>query len=287
MKKKIFITLFALVLAQNIFSDDYKLNSCFPVSSIKYEVGNKSFNNGLSEEEFNQTIGIALSVFGPEIKKRFNKTLIIEKKWNEGTVDASATRDDLDNPVVIMNGGLARHPLMTKDAFLLLICHEIGHHLGGAPKSFRGNSGLRGWSSAEGQADYFATSKCLPLFFKSGIDIKSFDINQDSNDYKVALSKCRDNACARVTLAGLAVSRVFASMVNGTPQPQLTSRDATKVLKTIYNHPNPQCRLDTFLSGIYCELGPEVPFDSVDPKIGACLKDSGARPSCWFQEKVY
>lgn len=260
--------------------------SCFQVSGQRYEVGNKSFN-GLSEDDFNQVIENVLSVMGPEIKKRLNKKLILEKKWSDATVDAYATRDDDNNPVVVMNGGLARHPQMTKDAFLLLICHEIGHHLGGAPKILRGTSGLRGWSSAEGQADYFATSKCLPQFFKSGIDIKSFDIDMDPANYKIALSKCRDNACARGTLAGLALSNVFASLVAGTPEPKLSANDSSKVNKTFYNHPNPQCRLDTYLSGANCDLGLEVPFDAVDPKIGACVKDNGARPACWFQPRDF
>lgn len=288
-KSKLLLCLIPVLFSQSLMAANYKREpeSCFPMSSVKYVAGVKSFGGGLSEDEFNQIIESALSTIGPEIKKRLNKNLIIEKKWSDPTVDAFATRDDDNNPVIVMNGGLARHPLMTKDAFLLLVCHEIGHHLGGAPKILRGNSGLRGWSSAEGQADYYATSKCLPQFFKSGIDIKTFDIDQDPAAYKIALTKCRDNACARVTLAGLAVSKVFASLVSGTPDPNLSLNDPTKVLKTFYNHPNPQCRLDTYLSGANCDLGSEIPFDSLDPKVGACLKDQGARPGCWFSEKVF
>lgn len=261
--------------------------SCFPLSEIKYEKGLKSFGSGLSEEEFNQVIDSALVILSPEVKKQLNKKLLIEKDWSNASVDAYATRDDQNNPVVVMSGGLARHPLMTKDAFLLLICHEIGHHLGGAPKVLRGNSGLRGWSSAEGQADYYATSKCLPLFYKTGIDVKVFDNDQDAGDYKAALSKCRDNTCARIVLAGLSVSRVFASLVSGTSEPQLQLNDSTKVQKTIYNHPNPQCRLDTYFSGAICETNKEVPFDLTDPKVGACTRDLGARPACWFYEKEF
>lgn len=289
---KFILSLIIIIFTQNLFAaqkTQYKREpeSCFPMSTVKYVSGLKSFNGGLSEEEFNQIIESALSVMGPEVKRRMNKNLIIEKRWSDATVDAFATRDDQNNPVVVMNGGLARHPLMTKDAFLLLVCHEVGHHLGGAPRVLRGNSGLRGWSSAEGQADYFATSKCLPLFYKTGVDIKTFEIDQDAGDYKTALSKCRDNACARVMLAGLSVSRVFASLVDGTPSPELLLSDKTKVGKTIYNHPNPQCRLDTYLSGANCELGSEIPFDATDPNIGACVKETGARPTCWFQEKNY
>jgi hypothetical protein len=253
--------------------------SCFPLSSTSYAAGNKSMG-GLSELDYNQILDKVQIVMGPEIKKNLGKNLIIDRKWADPTVDAFATRDDANNPVIVMNGGLARHPQMTKDGFLLLVCHELGHHLGGAPKILRGNSGLRGWSSAEGQADYFATSKCLPQFFQAGVENKNFDLKQ-------ALSKCRDNICARIVLSGLAVSQVFASLVNGTPAPSLLYNDPTKVEKTLYNHPNPQCRLDTYLSGANCDAGIEIPFDLNDPKIGACVKDQGSRPMCWFQEKDF
>jgi len=261
--------------------------SCFPLSSQKYEAGVKAFGQGLTQDEFNQLIESAQLLLEPDVKKMLGKKLIFDKRWQDGTVDAFATRDDANNAVVVMNGGLARHPLMTKDAFLLLICHEVGHHLGGAPKILRGNSGLRGWSSAEGQADYYATSKCLPLFFKNAVETKAFDADIDAANYKLALSKCRDNACARITLAGLSVSKVFASLVSGTPEPKITANDPTKVSKTVYNHANPQCRLDTYMSGANCDQGPEIPFDSVDAKVGACVKDTGARPNCWFTEKAY
>lgn len=288
-KEILFFILALGTLSQSIFSKEYvrEEGGCFPLSTVKYHAGLKSFNNGLSEAEFNQIIDNAVNVLKPEIKRRLNKQLIVEKRWNDDTVDAFATRDDNNNPVVVMNGGLARHPLMTTDAFLLLICHEMGHHLGGAPKILRGNSGLRSWSSAEGQADYYATSKCLPLFYKSGINIKAFDTEEDTANYRLAITKCRDNSCAKITMAGFAVSNLFASLVDGTPRPKLSTTDVTKVSKTIYKHANPQCRLDTYFSGATCEIGPEVPFDAVDPKVGACDKDAGARPACWFKESDF
>jgi hypothetical protein len=271
-------------LSASIFKRE--AGTCFPLSNISYDIGNKSFS-GLNEQDFNQILDQVQTVMGPEIKKRLNKNLIINRLWADPTVDAYATRDDDNNPVIVMNGGLARHPQMTKDGFLLLVCHELGHHLGGAPKILRGNSGLRGWSSAEGQADYYATSKCLPLFFQSGIENKNYDYDIDSTIQSAALTKCRDNTCARIVLSGLAVSQVFASLIKGSPGPSLQAYDPVKVDKTIYNHPNPQCRLDTYLSGANCDAAIEIPFDIKDPKIGACVKEQGSRPMCWFQEKDF
>ena len=47
-----------------------------------------------------------------------------------------------------------------------MICHEVGHHLGGAPfmpKYYEDYYLFRG--SSEGQADYYATSNCLKKWF--------------------------------------------------------------------------------------------------------------------------
>lgn len=260
--------------------------TCFPQSLVKYPVGLKNMN-GISQHDFNEISNNVQKQMAPEVKKILGKELIIEKIWDDSTVDAYATRDDTNNPVIVVNGGLARHPQMTKDAFLLILCHEVGHHLGGAPKIPRGNSGLRSWSSAEGQADYFATTKCLPHFLKSDNEYKEFENEIDPTLFKTALSKCRDNNCARIALVGLQASNVFASMVAGTPEPKLNLNDSTKVSKTIFNHPSPQCRLDTFLAGANCDSAQDVPFDSADPKIGACMKESGERPACWFSKQNF
>ena len=61
--------------------------------------------------------------------------LKIEKKWSSATVTAGTYRDIRNKQWIInLYGGLARHPLITEDAYALVICHEIGHHIGGAPK---------------------------------------------------------------------------------------------------------------------------------------------------------
>ncbi len=258
------------IIPVSLMSANFKREegTCFPINNKNFIVGNKSLG-GISESDFNQTLNEVQMIMGPLVKKMLDKDLVIIRQWTDPTVDAYATRDDDNNRVIVINGGLARHPLMTPDGFLLLICHELGHHLGGAPKILRGNSGLRSWSSAEGQADYYATSKCLPRFFNKidGVDTSS-----------VAL---------RIISSGLTVSQVFASLVKGMPQPSLHSKDSTKVGQTLYNHPNPQCRLDTYLSGANCDLDIEIPFDSNDPNVGACMKDLGKRPLCWFNESDF
>src|SRR5690606_8921942 len=86
------------------------------------------------------------------------------KEWDDGTVNAYADRNG-GTWNIILYGGLARHPAITEDGLALAACHELGHHIGGAPKksTYFGSS----WITNEGQADYFATLKCLRKYFRN------------------------------------------------------------------------------------------------------------------------
>ena len=43
-----------------------------------------------------------------------------------------------------MFGGLAGHETITTDAFALVACHELGHHIGGAQRKQAGGAELTG-----------------------------------------------------------------------------------------------------------------------------------------------
>lgn len=60
---------------------------------------------------------------------------------------------------------LSPHALFGLEADVLLfsLCHEAGHHFGGAPYKPRICDG-RGFTSGEGQADYWAANVCLDRF---------------------------------------------------------------------------------------------------------------------------
>ena len=67
---------------------------------------------------------------------------------------------------VIMFGGLARRPEITADGFLLVVCHELGHHLAGYPF-------IDDWAANEGQADYFATQSCTKNIWQNDNETNS------------------------------------------------------------------------------------------------------------------
>ncbi|MCO4794607.1 MAG: hypothetical protein KC493_12885 [Bacteriovoracaceae bacterium] len=265
---------------------------CFPENDLKFSSKMKSAS--MSKIEFDQVVKKALDIYSPIIKKKFKKKLIINGEWENDRVNAHATRDDYDNPVISLLGGMARHPEMTKDGLMLIICHELGHQFGGAPKQFRGRSTRRSWSSAEGQADYFSATKCLPKMFQSTQETKLAISLSDESAYEEARKKCKDDICVRIVLSGLSVGRVFASLRSGWEIPKISNLDSYKVSMTEYKHPKPQCRLDTYISGANCENDRDKDFDNVDPKIGACFRaengyddTNGARPRCWYHPQSY
>jgi len=221
--------------------------NCFPESDLVFSAYQKSSSN-ISEFEFTQLIERFERTWSPEVKRITGKNLIVEGRWHEAKVNAHATRDPKRNPVIVLLGGMARHPEMTKDGLLFILCHELGHHLGGAPKKFRGSSSLRSWSSAEGQADYFASTKCMKKIYEGHYETQLLPIYYSEEEVRLTERFCLDEECKRTLLAGLSVSRVFASLKEDLSEPSFKDESQLKVLSTNYSHPDPQCRLDTIVS---------------------------------------
>lgn len=283
-------TLFVSLL---LGSSSFAGHNCFPENKVKIPVMEKnefSFfktmnafaQTGLNQIEFEEVISRFHNFWNPIIQEKYQKKLIFDNNWQEARVNASATRDDDNNPVIRVNGGIARHPEMTKNGLLMILCHELGHHLGGAPKSFRGRSQKRSWSSAEGQADYFATTKCMARMVLHDQLFPELT--------KQDIKSCQNELCRKIAPAALSVGNLFASLKGEWSRPSLDNKSKETVRSTYYLHPTPQCRLDTFIAGSLCSQDFEEDFDDFDHKIGSCLKDldpDAARPNCWFSHSKY
>jgi len=252
----------------------------FPQNSWHISKDEKDLS-GVQQEQAKTIIKQIKQSFG---QKFAPKTLQIEFLWDNAEVRASSTYDDNDDPKIVVYGGLARHPLMTEDGLSLILCHELGHFLGGAPKKFRGHSSLRSWSSAEGQADYYAASKCLKKVFRENVKNESIEsllglVNIPPTEIT---NVCIDYLCQRILAASLSVSKIYALAASGNPdQVSLKNKDQSVTYETITTHPNPQCRLDTYEAGALCPIPYSQDFDLNDPSVGACDQDYG-RPLCWF-----
>jgi hypothetical protein len=193
-----------------------------------------------------------------------------------------------------MFGGLARHETITEDGFALVVCHELGHHIGGAPKKVSAWS--NSWASNEGQSDYFANLKCLRRVFLNDDNAK---IVKGLNAPKSLVDACSQankgnkadkEICIRGGMAGMSVSRLFMALRNSTSEPKFETPDSKVVAKTDDNHPAYQCRLDTYFQGSLCEIDMNTDVSQEDETVGTCHKlngqNSGIRPLCWHKPKT-
>jgi hypothetical protein len=246
-------------------------------------------DSNISRAEFKKMIDLVKRIYMP-IFKREDLNFRIEANWDDKQVNAFAGVRGKDR-YVLLYGGYARHPLMTKDAFLSVICHEIGHHLGGFPKKSLGS-----WSSSEGQADYFSTLKCMKLVLKEDLHNRSvtelFDLPQEvSKLCRAQHPRERDyQICLRSAKAAEDHGRVLADVTRKDPLSiSLTTPDETRVESSNLKHPGAQCRVDTKLAGALCNVSPLVSLDNSDETIGTCHFNNfqilGNRPACWFAHK--
>lgn len=164
---------------------------------------------GIAESDFNRAIESAHQAYSGEVLLKAGCTLKIEGNWSDGTVNAFASRYG-STCLVSMFGGFARYGEMNYASFLGVVCHEIGHHIGGRPRY-----GDTRWASCEGQSDYWGTS-CLKRLVGH----------------------------AEAKRGALILTRSLAQM-SGERTPRFSTPDPRRVTTTYCGHPRAQCRLDT------------------------------------------
>lgn len=267
-----------------------------PDNNMKIPVGLKSLaGSGISDEKtFNKVIDRVVKIYTPIVKQK-GGTLKVDRKWTDGTVNAYAYRDDSGKVwSVAMFGGLARHPAITEDAFATVVCHELGHQIGGAPKKKDASSGSA-WASNEGQADYFATLKCLRKVFASD---KNVEVIKKLNVPADVKKRCSENfsneeesaMCIRTTVAGIALGNLFKDLSGDAKALSISTPDKSVVKVTFDAHPASQCRVDTYFQGSMCDKAVSEDVSDKDENIGTCTKRNGdkigTRPLCWFKPSV-
>lgn len=284
----------ALMLALSLTTAAYTCTEdgkegILPENDLYISVDSKSANSSLTEEVFNSTIDKVEAVYAPIISSMGAK-LKVERNWTDGTVNAYASRSG-STWNVAMFGGLARHETITEDGFALVVCHEIGHHIGGAPKKGGGWMGTT-WASNEGQSDYFATLKCLRKVF---VNEDNAEVVSRMNVPAALTAACEVQykstedrlICIRGAMAGMSVSRLFMALRNSTVEPDFAKPDTRVVSSTDHNHPAYQCRLDTYFQGALCVVDERTDVSDKDEKVGVCHPangdTTGNRPACWMK----
>jgi hypothetical protein len=292
------IAALALIVASSLgmtaADQDHVLCKGFlPPNNMKIPVGWKSTrigsmaNGGLNETQFNAVLDRIEKLYGPVVAQAGGK-LRINRKWTDPTVNASAQQFN-GTWVLNMYGGLARHPEITTEGFALVACHELGHHLGGAPKidDWYGDN----WATNEGGADYYATLKCLRRFFAED-DNTTIIANSTIDDF--AKGQCLSQftseqdqlLCMRNSLAGDSVAGLFMDLRKEPKRPKYDTPDTNVVGQMDDEHPGTQCRMDTYLAGAVCHVDQSVPLSNTDYHEGSCAAPTdtvGTRPLCWFK----
>lgn len=258
----------------------------------------------ITEAEFNERAEKIRQVYTP-VMKSFKGKFKLNANWKNDKLNARATQF-FGTWIVEFTGGVARHPELTGDGMSLIICHEIGHHLGGFP--FDGGSMITGnWAAVEGQSDYYSTHVCARKLWTSEKEINqtfALSVTQPVKDKCDALFQDQDerNLCYRIGMGSLSVSKTMAAIM-GKPAPQIETPDTTVRETTLLSHPKIQCRLDTLFQGSICA----APYDyQVIPGKSQRHKESleaekesaanscsqlarfteGLRPACWFKARM-
>lgn len=235
-------------------------------------------DGGITEQEFMRISSELENIYAPDVSARGGK-LKVYKEWASSTVNAYAQREK-DEWKVIMLGGIARHKDMTADGYALIVCHEIGHHLGGVPRY----DGIDiGWATNEGQSDYYSVMKCLRRYWENADNTSAI---AGKSVPETLMKACEgESLCIRTGLAGLSAANVFGSLAWFGKKPKFETPDTKIVKQTYAAHPKAQCRLDTYLQGSLCEAPHESEMTTETE--GACHESLGhklgMRPLCWFK----
>lgn len=260
--------------------------SILPSNNLAIPVSEK--NEGLSESQYHAVIDKVEKIYSPIVKK-MGRTLTIKRLWDSPVVNAGTIRNGKEI-IIKMYGGYARHSLVTEDGYALVICHELGHHIGGVPRKLY-DSGAVAWPSVEGQADYFATLKCLRQVFQKEDNIEAV---KSQSVPELIKEKCsipfkeewEKALCIRTSMAGISIANISAD-IRHTEKPDVTTPDSTVVGETYEAHPEPQCRLDTYFQGSICEVSSFRSISDRDELQGTCHSKNGhqegLRPLCWYK----
>ncbi len=294
---------FLIALSLLTFNAHAHEKSCVfaPKNDLKIAVGEKSKRGaGIDEATYNSMIDRVENFYKPIVAAK-GATLVFNRMWTTDTVNSTAHQSG-KKWYVDAYGGLARYPIMTADAEAAVLCHEMGHHIGGFPKG-KGVFGTSSWASNEGQADYFATMKCFRRVFEnddnvsvmSNVTIPKEVTKGCENTFK---SQKEIALCERESMAGKVLAQVLwelgrgSSKVAGEPSaaPSFETPSTATVSTTDDQHPLAQCRLDTYFNGSICGMAATDDFGVSDAATGACAEEKGDkygfRPRCWFKPKL-
>jgi len=223
---------------------------------------NSSISFANSDSKFEDLRHRFLEEYGPDIFKFSNKPFNILLD-DESPNYFGGIRVDATEVVITIGREAQKEPGVTIDSYAAVLCHEVGHLLGGPP--YKEKSASEFTSSTEGQSDFFAATQCLPKLLTkqnllSDLEIQSLPLKWVRT---CESSKRSLNHCLQILSAGYhlisSVHAIYLNYPQPPPHPDIDTPEAQgKSANQMY--PSLQCRLDTYVRGA---LGIE-------------------RPDCWY-----
>lgn len=177
----------------------------------------------------------------------------LEISWDEENPDyfgGSSLTPDLFQ--ISIGSKYKSHP----DLLAYILCHELGHLLGGSPKKTNST-----WASTEAQSDFFASAVCLRRLIEKDPKLSSFTI-EDQSEFEILDSKCHDlkavkrevSMCRRVGRIGHKMILTIYEFMNvpGFPKPKFVDQSKEISSGNKNQYPTLTCRMDVVLHGALC-----------------------------------
>lgn len=190
--------------------------------------------------------------------QNLNLNLKLEEK-NSAEIGAWADLQDT-KAVIVVSRANRFHRKMNSATVTLILCHELGHFLGGLPRYSNSS-----WASVEGQADYFATASCVPAIYNkiAAKLTKSFAVKDEVKNYcRSTLLDLPLNFCEYALEGAYSLIQILSPfhVIESQSSLSIQSRDLSISTQLIESHASLSCRYETFLRGLL----------------------TLERPSCWF-----
>lgn len=218
---------FALVLAVHLFGNEAVAKTYPPCPKDRADYfcisSDMAPNSPIDIVQFYTTPTQILQLFQTELAQK-PYPLVLNAEWESPFFGAGVSLYENNFRLMIL-GGTTRIKGLTPDAYAAIVCHELGHVIGGSPFQ---TIQFAEWSSAEGQSDFFAANICLPRYFRS-------------------LNETEDKITARVEEAGYKMIQSFSLVIKEGDGFIRFKADTTKTNATLINtYPSLQCRYENF-----------------------------------------
>jgi hypothetical protein len=238
-----------------------------------------------------QIVNEAKNLYDPMLIEQNKSPLEFEVLAHDASVVASV-RNDGPAYVVTLFGGLLASERLNADGFRIVLCHELSHHFGGAPRrsappEWDGPKAPNGKSltTSEAQADYAATQTCFrklvagqnhrELLSTEGLTPRAVALcdqvwGPESDDSFI----CQRSASGAYNLLRLVLDFQISFE---------TPSKSEALMTEVESYPPRQCRLDTYLAGALCRDQMPLQLHFTDAKQSECQNPEGQRPRCWYK----